>query len=455
MKTVYLFICFLLLQSITLTGFLHAQTSVPDLRTRTSGSDWPTFLGPNGNGKSSDTGMNTDWPESGLPIVWIKETAKGLGAPSVAKGRLFLFDREENTMRLTCLNAETAAEIWQFSYPTEYEDIYGFDNGPRTTPLIDGNRVYIFGVEGMLHCLSVIDGSLIWKINTSEQFGVVQNFFGVGATPVIEGDLLICAIGGSAESPYENVFAAQGSLQGNGSGLVALNKKTGKIVWKSSDELDSYASPKIVTMNGKRQGLWFARGGLVSFNPVDGKVDFHYPWRSKKLETVNASNPVIVDDKVFISEAYEFGSSMIQVKPDGFEVVWQDEKRSRNKSLELHWTTAIHHEGYLYAANGRRSGNAALRCVEFATGKVMWSHAIGEMSSIVYVDGHFISLGERGTLTLFKANPEQAEILSSYKVVDKKSNALIEYPAWAPPIIANGYLYLHGKNRLVCLDLLK
>lgn len=427
-----------------------AQNSTSDVE---KNSDWPTFLGPNGNGKSNETGLNFDWPDTGLPIVWTHEMAKGLAAPSIVDGRLFLFDREGDTARLNCLNAETGKELWQFSYPCEYDDMYGFDDGPRTTPLVDGKRVYIFGVEGMLHCLNVEDGSVIWKMDTAERFGVVLNFFGVGSTPVVEGNMLICAIGGSPETSYANVYAAQGDLTGNGSGLVAFNKMTGEIIWQSSDELASYASPKIATINGQRKGIWFARGGLVMFNPENGTVDFHYPWRAKKLETVNASNPVIVRNRVFISECYAIGSSLLEINGDGYSVVWKDERRSRNKAMELHWTTAIHHDGYLYASNGRRSGNAEIRCIEFATGKVMWTEKITEMSSLIYADGHFISLGERGTLGLFKANPQKAEFLASYKPADKDGNPLIEYPAWAPPVIANGKLYLHGDKRLICLDL--
>lgn len=428
----------------------YGQQSIADSQ---KPHDWPTFLGPNGNGKSNETGLNFSWPESGLPVVWSYEMAKGLAAPSIVDGRLFLFDREGDTARLNCLNAETGEEHWRFSYPCEYDDMYGFDNGPRTTPLVDGERVYILGVEGMLHCLNVADGSVIWKIDTAERFGVVLNFFGVGSTPVLEGSMLICAIGGSPENDYANVYAAQGDLTGNGSGLVAFDKMTGRVIWQSSDELASYASPKIATINGERKGIWFARGGLVMFNPKHGSIDFHYPWRAEKLETVNASNPVIIGNQVFISECYAIGSTLLEIKGNEYSVVWKDERRSRKKAMELHWTTAIHHGGYLYASNGRRSGNAEIRCIEYASGKVMWTQKITEMSSLIYADGHFVGLGERGTLSLFKANPQQAEFLASYKPVDKDGNPLIEYPAWAPPVIANGKLYLHGNKRLICLNL--
>ena len=433
---------------------VDSAKQVVDLRVRKTGFDWPTFLGPNGNSKSGETSVIRPWPESGPPIAWQKKIGEGYGAPSISKGRLFLFDRSGDLMRLICANSETGEEIWTYEYSGIYEDIYGFSNGPRTSPVIDGDRVYIFGVEGMLHCLTVMDGQLVWKLDTQKEFSVVQNFFGVGSTPVIEGDLLIVAVGGSLPTEYANTFAADGKLEGNGSAVVALNKFTGKMIYKTSDEMASYASPKVSTVNGKRQAFFFARGGLLSFEPETGKEIFHYPWRSNKLETVNASNPVITNDLVFISECYGPGSSLLKLNPEGYSVVWQDEERSRNKSMLLHWTTAIHHNGYLYAGHGRSASDAALRCIEMATGKIVWSFKVSERSSLLYVDEHFISLGERGTLTLFKASPEKAVIVSSLKVVDESGVQLIDYPSWAAPVISNGYLYLRSNGRVVCLDLL-
>lgn len=447
----------MIIQSVGLLGLLHAEDSpkqIPDLRTRKTGFDWPTFLGPNGNSKSEEKLAIKAWPDSGPPVVWHKEIGEGYGAPSISRGRLLVFDRTGDKMRLTCLNSETGKGIWTYTYSGTYEDIYGYSNGPRTSPVIDEDRVYIFGVGGILHCLNLINGSVIWKVDAGETFGVVQNFFGVGSTPVVEGDLLIAAVGGSQPSEYANVLAADGNLQGNGSGIVAFNKLTGQVVYKSSDQLAGYASPRIATVNDKRTGFLFTRGGLLSFAPRSGDINFFYPWRSPKLESVNASNPVIVNNSVFVSECYSLGSSVLSVKENSYEVIWKDEKRSRNKSMELHWTTAVHHNGYLYAGHGRSASDAAYRCVELATGNVVWSHKVNERSSVLYVNEHFIGLGERGTLTLFKAIPDSAVILSSTFVKDNSGEQLIQYPSWAAPVLSNGFLYLRSNGRIVCLDLL-
>ena len=194
--------------------------------------------------------------------------------------------------------------------PATFQDLYDYDNGPRCSPLIDDERVYLFGAEGMLHCLDVEHGKLIWKLDTAAEFGVIQNFFGVGSTPVVEGDLLIVQVGGS---PAESKQAPPGRLDlvvGNGSGIVAFDKKTGAVRYKITDELASYSSPKLATINGRRWCFVFARGGLVGFEPASGKVDFQFPWRASILESVNASNPVVVGDLVFISETYGPGSAL-------------------------------------------------------------------------------------------------------------------------------------------------
>ena len=155
---------------------------------------------------------------------------------------------------------------------------------------MDGNRVYILGVEGMLHCLRLADGAVLWKCDTARQFGVVQNFFGVGSTPIVEGDLLIAVIGGS---PAEDQRLPPGQLDrvsGNGTGLVAFDKYTGAVRYTATDELAGYAAPTVATIGGRRWCFALCRGGLVGFEPQAGHVDFHYPWRATLLESVNASH---------------------------------------------------------------------------------------------------------------------------------------------------------------------
>lgn len=433
---------------------LSADTEAPppDLRTRKSGHDWPCFLGPGGDNVSPETGILTSWPKAGPRVVWSKTVGIGYSGPVVSRGRLFFFDRIRNKQRLRAFNAETGEELWSFDYPTDYRDQFGYNNGPRCCPVADGDRVYAFGPEGMLHCVRARDGKPLRQLDVKEEFGVIPNFFGVGSTPVVEGDLLIAQIGGSPKGSERVAFE---ELKGNGSGVVAFDKYTGKVKWKAGDELASYASPIVRTIGERRWCFVFARGGLIGLDPATGKVDFHHPWRSELFESANASNPVVVEDRVLVSECYEIGGTLLKVRPGGAQVVWSDKDRPpRSRAVMAHWMTPIHVGGYLYVSSGRHEGNAELRCVEWATGKVVWSERGLTRCSLLHVDGHFVCLGEDGTLRLLKVNPKKYDEVASVRMRDENGRPLLEEPCWAAPILANGLMYLRGKDRLVCVELI-
>jgi outer membrane protein assembly factor BamB len=432
-----------------------------------AGVDWPSFLGPTGDGKSPETGLIVPWPAEGPRLVWQHRLGTGYGAPTVSRGRLFQFDRDRDNARVVCLNSATGEQIWKFEYPTDYEDLYGYDNGPRCSPIVDGDHVYAFGVEGMLHCLKADDGKIVWTVDTAKEFGVIQNFFGVGSTPVIEGDLLIVQIGGSPPEARNVPPGRLNMVRGNGSGIVAFDKLSGKVRYKLADELASYAVPVLATIDGRRYCFAFTRGGLLAFEPSTGKQDFFFPWRAEILESVNASNPVVVGNLVLISETYGPGAACLRVKSDGYDVVWSDENEARDKRLQTHWNTPVHVDGYVYGSSGRHTNNAELRCLELATGKVMWSEPGLTRSSLTYVDGHFICLTEYGDLLLVKADPTKFNVVSKFTPTvgqavrvpaigaDAGPSKLLAYPAWASPVVSHGLMYVRGEGRLACFEIMK
>ncbi|MBI1371668.1 MAG: PQQ-binding-like beta-propeller repeat protein [Phycisphaera sp.] len=431
-------------------------SAVPDLRTRTDGSDWPRYLGPTVDAKSAEKGINTKWGDLGPPIRWQRAIGEGYASPTISRGRLFLFDRVKDENRLTCMNAETGEDLWEFKYPTDFEDMLGYSGGPRCSPLVEDDRVYVIGGEGMLHCLDVVTGKVKWKMDTLAKFHVVKNFFGVGSTPIIEGDLLIMQVGGSPnDEAATDVYAAQGNIKNNGSDIVALNKLTGEVVYKTGEDLASYSSPVLATIDGRRWCFVFARSGLIGFDPANGKVDFQFPYRARKLESVNASNPVVVGSEILLSECYELGAVKVRVQPGACETVWSDkDKRGREKSMMAHFNTPIYQDGYVYGSSGYHSGEAEYRCLDWKTGKVMWSvPKLGRCTQLM-IDGHLIILSEFGGLMLVRVNPAQPDAVAAVTLKDANGKELIKYPAWAAPIVSHGLLYVKGADRLVCMELI-
>ena len=168
-----------LFSSIPVTVF--AET--PTVGTRTVGEDWPAFLGPRSDGTSAEKGVNSEIWKPHPPIKWTMQLGVSYGGPTIAKGRLLQFDRFGNAERLTCFNAETAEELWRAESQVAYEDLLGYNNGPRCSPIVDGDYIYTFGVSGQLTCWQLSNGKRIWQRNTVKEFGVVQNFFGVASSP--------------------------------------------------------------------------------------------------------------------------------------------------------------------------------------------------------------------------------------------------------------------------------
>ncbi|MEM7394023.1 MAG: PQQ-binding-like beta-propeller repeat protein, partial [Verrucomicrobiota bacterium] len=421
----------------------RSETPIPTLGTRPDGVDWDRFLGPAANGSSPETGLAWDWERERPRLVWQRPAGEGYSAPTISRGRLLLFDREEDQLRLNGLNSETGEPIWTFRTPTAFVDQLGYSHGPRATPVVDGNRVYVMGPDGMLICLTLLDGRELWRVDTAKQFGVIQYFFGAGSSPIVEGDLLIAIIGGS---PGQAANVNLTRVRGDDSGIVAFDKWTGEVKYRITDALASFASPRVVTVGDRRWGLAFARGELIGFEPAGGAIDFRFPWKARIKSGVSAATPAVVGDEVFITEAYDPGGCLLKIRPGGHEVVWQDEPRKRERRLQSHWSTPVVHEGFLYGLSGRYSSRCRLRCVDWKTGEVQWDAKSRGLASLIHADGHLIVLTEYGVLHAVKADPEQytpvARLTLREDPADETSTPLLKYPAWPAPVLSHGLLYL-------------
>ena len=332
--------------------------AVKNLGTR-PGTDWPRFLGPTGDGKTSEQGLAT-WKAGSPKVRWMLPLGEGYSAPIILAGRCIVCDRVREKVRCRCLNSETAAELWSFTYPSTYQDKYNYDGGPRASPVSDGQRVYLHGPEGMLHCLALADGKPLWKVDTFARFGVVQNFFGVGSTPLLDGNKLIVHIGGSPPGSENKPFE---QLTSNGSCIVAFDKVTGKVLYQGGNDLASYSSPQLATLGGKKVGLIFARDGLLGFDPDKGSELFRHSFRARMLESVNVSNPIVDQDRIFLSESYAAGSTLLRYANSSVETLWTGMPRRRNMGIGAHMNTPIHIDKYVYGCTGRQPNEAELHAL--------------------------------------------------------------------------------------------
>lgn len=384
--------------------------------------DWPWFLGPTHDGVSAEKGLLKDWPDTGPPRLWDRKTGQTYAAPVIIGGKLILFHRIANEESVECFDALTQKSIWTFRYPTAYVDRYGYNGGPRCSPTVHQGKVYTFGAGGTLHCLDFATGKKIWARQIRKEFKVTANFFGVGSSPVMDGDRLLIAAGGA-----------------NGAGVLALNPDTGKLIWKASDEPASYATPRAATINGRRCVIHFGRKGLVSIDAASGKVNWSYPLRSRTFESVNAAGPLIIDDLIFATASYRTGAVLLKDKGDHVEEIW------KSPVMGCHWSTPFLDDGHIYGFDGRHESEAALKCVEWKTGRELWRVKEYGRGSMIKVDGKYIILSERGDLVLAELSP------AGHKALRRIS--YLRYPCWIAPVLADGLLYIQNETRLICLDL--
>ncbi len=427
---------------------------------RSVGEDWPNFLGPRGDGTSTEQPLD---PALWTPIprvVWRLPLGVSYGPPTIADGRLFLFERIGDVEQLTCYESESAQPLWKWGAQVKYDDMFGYNNGPRCSPIVDGDQVYLYGVTGNLSCVDFKTGKLKWARELNQEFDVVSNFFGVASNPCVFNDLLLVMVGGSTPDTRNLPTERLMQVKSNGSAIVAFDKMTGKEVYRVGQGLASYASLVVKSIEGKPTGLAFLRDGLLAWDPASGEEFFNFPWRAEMLESVNAALPVVEENRILISEAYEVGSAWLEIKQGQPNVVWQDGGPRSRCRFRAHWSTPIAIDGYLYGCSGRNGPDTDFRCVRLSDGEVMWTDRNHDRQrcSLLQVDGYLIVLGENGLLELVKPHPDKMDVVAVADLANipdvRTGEALVEYPCWAAPILSHGLLYVRGNQSLICLDLI-
>jgi outer membrane protein assembly factor BamB len=389
------------------------------------GGDWPQFLGPNRDGTSAETGLAPTWPAKGPPVVWRKSIGEGFSGPVVAGTRLILFHRVKDQEIVEALSTVDGARQWQTAYPTAFDDDFRKGDGPRSTPVIAGNRVITLGADGALHCLDLESGKVLWARMLLKEYRVPPSYFGIGTSPVVDDDLVLVNVGAKD------------------AGIVAFAVADGKEVWKATSDAASYSSPVIRTVAGAKRAIFFTREGAVILDPRTGAVRYRQRWRARYDASVNAATPLVIGDLAFFSASYETGALLLKLRPDGADEVWTDDKLMSN-----HYNTCIYHSGYLYGFDGRQESGAAFRCVDLKNRRVMWNRPRFGCGSIILADEKLIVLTERGDLVLVEPTPKEYRELARAHILD-------DLPCRAQIALADGKLYARDRGNLMCLNLRK
>lgn len=386
-------------------------------------SEWPQLLGPERDGTYRGEAIRISWGEEIPRILWSVDLGEGFAGPIAVDGMVYVVHREDGENLLDALRIEDGGRVWRASHSTRYRDDFGFNGGPRATPVVAGDRVFTFSAEGILQAVDRATGKGLWRIDTQESFGVEKGFFGVASSPLVVGERVLLNIGGR-----------------DGAGVVAFDAATGKVSWQASDHGASYSSPVLRSLEGSRQAIFFTREGLLALDPDSGAVAQQLRWRARIKASVNASSPTLVGDRIFLSSSYGTGAVLLRMNGNGLEEIWRSDR-----SLTNHYATSIHHDGFLYGFHGRQESGPSLRCVRLETGEVMWSEDRFGAGTLLLAQGHLLILRESGEIISAPASPEGFTPVGRVRISTGEARA---YPA-----LAEGIFLARDSRKLVAVDL--
>ncbi len=394
--------------------------------------DWPQVLGPNRNGIALDEKLADKWPTSGPKTLWQRPVGSGFAGASIVGDVAVVWHRQGDEHVIESLNVASGDVNWKKTLPARYVPSYTSDSGPRVVPLINDGRVFLFCPRGDLYCLELNSGETRWHRDTWEDYSSKRpkrgdppdGYFGFGTSPILEGDRLLLNVGGDSKS----------------AGIVAFDANNGKTLWAATEERASYSSPVATTIAGQRHVVFATRLSVMSVDPKNGQVLFQFPF-GRFGPAVTAANPVIIEDRVFITASYNFGATLARVGRSGAVRIWESDD-----VLSSQYTTPILHDGALFGIHGRQdAGAAALRCVDPATKRILWSEDGFGYASMIMADGKLIVLKTDGEMVLVRADKSRFRELGRTMLFSDTTRAL--------PALSNGRLLVRDTSTLKCVDL--
>ena len=384
-------------------------------------SEWPQWRGPNRDGISSESGLLTEWPAEGPPLVWkINNAAQGYSSLAVSQGRIFTQGARGDQEFVMAFDERTGKLLWQTACGRRFGNRRG--DGPRGTPTVDGDRLYALGANGDLTCLEVSTGRKVWAINLLEKFNASNINWGISESPLVLGDRVLVNAGGRQSS------------------IVALNKKDGSLIWKSQSDEAGYSSAILLEYGGVAQAIFFTGIRALGVNVRDGRLLWEY--RSVSNRTANIATPIVRGNRVFLSSDYGTGCALLELKPNGNGFTAEEVYFNRN--MKNHHSSSVLVGDTLYGFS-----SSILTALRFDTGEVRWRDRSVGKGSLVYADGHLYCFSENGVVGLVEANPE------GYREKGRFSIRQGSLPTWSHPVVVGGRLYIRDQDNLYCFDVRK
>jgi outer membrane protein assembly factor BamB len=407
-----------LLCVLTLTGLISLSAVA---------ADWPQWRGPHRDGISEETGLLKEWPKAGPKLLWqVKDIGSGYSTPAVAGDRIFLISNKGmDDEYVQALSTSDGKQIW-----SKHIGKVGVNKGPqypgsRSTPTLDGAKLYALGSDGDLDCLETSTGEVLWKKNLAKDFDGKSGQWAYAESPLIDGDELVCTPGGKTAT------------------IVKLNKQTGEPIWKAAspkgDEA-AYASAIVADIGGVKQYVQFLQNGVVGVDAKTGK----FLWRYEKTGKSPANIPTPVEHAGYVFTGTSMGGAgLVKLKAKGAE--FEADQVYFTKELPTSIGGSVRVGDNLYGTTGK-----GLVCAEFTTGKIKWQDKCVGPGALCYADGCLYVHGESGEVALVEATPDGYHEKGRFTPPDQPARKNTK--AWCYPVVADGKLYLRDLDRLWCYD---
>lgn len=381
-------------------------------------ADWPNWRGPDHNGISSESDWLDHWPADGPKVAWKANVGTGFSGFCVAGGRVYTAGNADNTDTFFCFDANSGKPLWKYSYPADLGDKY-FEGGPTATAAVEGGHSYFCSRWGDVFCFEAATGKVIWATNVHKETGCRVPDWGFAGSPLLFKNLVVLNMGEAG---------------------VALDKTTGKIVWKSGKKEAGYSTPLPVPFNGETLALFANFDAYLAVNLETGKELWRVRWLTQG--GINVADPLVSGDKFMISSGYGKGSQLLQMTSADPKLLW------KNRQLGTHISPGVLIGHYAYLNTGQASTGGPLTCIDFDTGQIKWQSPHIGSGGLIAAGGRLIAMTERGEIMIAPASPDGFNPTARAKVLDGKT--------WAPPVLANGRIYVrNATGDIICLDVRK